>query len=332
MEQNLSAELQCVHRQLSDVAASLNFKVTIKSNKIIRIYCNDIDPNEFFYSMFFQEGQFCIKAVLPKNKINAAPKIITLIQQVAQSCSYDFIGSEKYFALASVIVPSIERISDFIAKTKNLLTRIVQIESYYCVPKNSDDFASRPDLDIHIKSGSKINYGSFVVGRNTIINGAIQSKNGNVFLGQFIAGGYNIEFIAGNHLLQLPNLQIALQKKIDGGTRKNYIDRGFIDIGNNVWIGDNAVFLNNVTVGDGAVIGSGAVVTHDVPPFAVVAGVPAKIIKYRYTKSVIEQMLNIQWWNWDMKRILSEKRFFSTEIPNNKDFNVYALLNKSSSK
>lgn len=106
------------------------------------------------------------------------------------------------------------------------------------------------------------------------------------------------------------------------------MDRGVIDIGNNVWIGDNTVFLKNVTVGDGAIIGSGSVVTHDVPPFAIVAGVPARIIKYRYTKFVIEQMMKIQWWNWSMDRILSEKRFFSTEIPSDVDFDVYSLLNK----
>ena len=327
MEQDLSSTLQNIHRQLCDVATSQNIVVTIESNKKIRISCNDVYTRGFFYSVIEHGSLLCIKGVIPKNKVSIAPKMIMLIQQVAKNCSCDFINSDKCYFIELKINPSIDYIMDFIVKTRSSLKRIVQIESYYCAPKSLNELDNRSDLDIHIKSGSKINYGSFVVGRNTIINGAIQSKNGNVFLGQFIAGGYNIEFIAGNHLLQLPNLQIALQKKIDGGTRKSYIDRGFIDIGNNVWIGDNAVFLNNITVGDGAVIGSGAVVTHDVPPFAVVAGVPAKIIKYRYTKSVIEQMLDIQWWNWDMKRILSEKKFFSTEIPNNEDFNVYALLN-----
>ncbi|WP_157617912.1 CatB-related O-acetyltransferase [Succinimonas amylolytica] len=331
MEPNLAAEFQGLYRQLRNLATSQNFTVTIVSSYNVRIYCNDIN-SVFFYSLIAEETQVCIKGVFLKNKINTAPKIITLIQQISQKCSCDFINYEKYFAVAQNIIPCIENVFDFIIKTRNHFRRIVQIESYYCVPKSVDDISNSSDLDIHIKPSSKINYGSFVVGRHTIINGAIQSKNGNVFLGQFIAGGYNIEFIAGNHILQLPNLQIALQKKIDGGTRNRYIDRGFIDIGNNVWIGDNAVFLNNVTVGDGAVIGSCAVVTRDVPPFAVVAGVPAKIIKYRYTRAVIEQMLEIQWWNWDMKRILSEKIFFSTEIPCNEDFNVYALLNDFSSK
>lgn len=319
-------------KTLNDVAETQNITLKIKSSKSFRIYCNDVDPKGFFYSIILQDSLLCIKGVIPKRRINTAPKIIMLMKQVAESCGGEFIILDKHFAVMSMIPTSIDSVIDFIAKTKNHLKKIRKIESYYCVPKSHNDIINRSDLDIHIKSDSKINYGSFVVGRNTIINGAIQSKNGNVFLGQFIAGGYNIEFIAGNHLVQLPNLQITLQRKIDGGIRRNYLDRGFVDIGNNVWIGDNAIFLNNVTVGDGAVIGSNAVVTHDVPPFAIVAGVPAKIIRYRYTRSVIEQMMEIQWWNWDMERILSEKTFFTTEIPSNEDFDVYALLNESPNK
>jgi virginiamycin A acetyltransferase len=73
---------------------------------------------------------------------------------------------------------------------------------------------------------------------------------------------------------------------------------GFILIGNDVWIGAKAIILSNVTVGDGAIVGAGAIVTHDIPPYAVVAGVPAKIIRFRFSKSQIEKLLKISWWNW----------------------------------
>lgn len=68
-------------------------------------------------------------------------------------------------------------------------------------------------------------------------------------------------------------------------------------IGNDVWIGHNAVVIGGVTVGDGAVIGAGAVVTKDVPPYAIVGGVPAKIIKYRFPQEIIDQLLEIRWWD-----------------------------------
>lgn len=68
-------------------------------------------------------------------------------------------------------------------------------------------------------------------------------------------------------------------------------------IGNDVWIGDAAFIKGGVVVGDGAVIGAGAVVTKDVPPYAVVAGVPAKVIRYRFDEDIIQQLLQLKWWD-----------------------------------
>ena len=72
--------------------------------------------------------------------------------------------------------------------------------------------------------------------------------------------------------------------------------RGLITIGNDVWVGGNAVILRGVTIGDGAIIAAGAVVTKDVPPYAIVGGVPAKVIKYRFDPVTIDRLLKIQWW------------------------------------
>ena len=68
-------------------------------------------------------------------------------------------------------------------------------------------------------------------------------------------------------------------------------------IGNDVWIGSRAIVLAGVTVGNGAVIGAGEVVTKDVPPYAIVGGVPAKVIRYRFNKDEIEMIENTEWWN-----------------------------------
>lgn len=77
-------------------------------------------------------------------------------------------------------------------------------------------------------------------------------------------------------------------------------------IGNDVWTGRNVTIMSGVHIEDGAVIGSGAVVTKDVPPYAIVAGVPAKIIRYRFDQSTINALEQIQWWNWDDK-IIAER-------------------------
>lgn len=73
--------------------------------------------------------------------------------------------------------------------------------------------------------------------------------------------------------------------------------RALTKIGNDVWIGENVFFVGGIEIGDGAVVLTGAVVTKDVPPYAVVGGVPAKIIKYRYDSDTIEFLLRIKWWN-----------------------------------
>lgn len=72
-----------------------------------------------------------------------------------------------------------------------------------------------------------------------------------------------------------------------------------IEIGNDVWFGAGAIVLRGITIGDGAVIGAGAVVTKDVPPYAIVAGNPARIIRYRFEENIIVRLLATKWWDRD---------------------------------
>ena len=80
-------------------------------------------------------------------------------------------------------------------------------------------------------------------------------------------------------------------------------NKGDIVIGNDVWIGYEALILAGVTVGDGAVVGTRAVVTKDVPPYTIVGGVPAKPIRKRFSEAVIDRLLALQWWDWPEERI-----------------------------
>ncbi len=75
-------------------------------------------------------------------------------------------------------------------------------------------------------------------------------------------------------------------------------NRGDIIIGNDVWIGYEAVILSGVTIGDGAIIAARAVVTQDVPPYTIVGGVPARPIRKRYDQASIDQLLALRWWDW----------------------------------
>lgn len=79
--------------------------------------------------------------------------------------------------------------------------------------------------------------------------------------------------------------------------------KGNVDIGNDVWIGSGALIFSGVQIADGAVIGARAVVTKDVPPYAIVTGNPAKVVKKRFDEETILRLLNLKWWNWDDTRI-----------------------------
>jgi virginiamycin A acetyltransferase len=84
---------------------------------------------------------------------------------------------------------------------------------------------------------------------------------------------------------------------------KTYPNKGDIVIGNDVWIGYQATILSGVTVGHGAIIGSKSVVASDVPPYSIVAGNPARIIRKRFDDETIEKLLALAWWDWDLEKI-----------------------------
>ena len=84
----------------------------------------------------------------------------------------------------------------------------------------------------------------------------------------------------------------------------------FCNIGNDVWIGERAIIKGGITIGDGAIIGMGSIVTKSVPPYAIVAGVPAKIIRFRFDNDKIEALLRIQWWNWPINKIKDNRDDF----------------------
>lgn len=85
--------------------------------------------------------------------------------------------------------------------------------------------------------------------------------------------------------------------------RSAWDNKGDIVVGNDVWIGYEAVILSGVTIGDGAIVWARAVATRDVPPYTIVGGVPAKSIRKRFDDETIEKLLRLRWWDWDERAI-----------------------------
>lgn len=93
---------------------------------------------------------------------------------------------------------------------------------------------------------------------------------------------------------------------------KDTIPYGSLEIGNDVWIGRNVTILPSCKkIGNGAVIGAGSVVSHDVPAYAIVTGVPARIRKYRFDEKTINCIEEIKWWDWNVEEILANTNIFS---------------------
>ncbi len=87
------------------------------------------------------------------------------------------------------------------------------------------------------------------------------------------------------------------------------ISKGKVIIGNDVWIGAGTQILSGVTVADGVIIGAGAIVTKDIPAYAIVGGNPAKVIKYRFEQKKIDQLLEMAWWDWSVEKIKENQDF-----------------------
>lgn len=136
------------------------------------------------------------------------------------------------------------------------------------------------------------------VGKYTRIKPGCVLKN--VVVGNYCSFANDVMIGLGQHPTNLISTNSVFYKKgitSDFARCIDFAEEKTTYIGNDVWIGNGAVVMDGITVGDGAIIGSRAVVTKDVPPYAIVGGIPAKVIKYRFSNDIIKVLEDTKWWN-----------------------------------
>ena len=158
--------------------------------------------------------------------------------------------------------------------------------TYYDDPDGPDKFAEKCVLHHYDFIGDRLIIGKFTAiaeGARFIMNGAKHAMSGfstypfNIF-GHGWEEGFDVR---------------TWEREVRGDTK----------VGNDVWIGMEAVIMPGVTIGDGSIVAARSVVTHDVPPYAIVAGNGAKVVKMRYDKMTVRRLLAAAWWDWPVDKI-----------------------------
>lgn len=131
-------------------------------------------------------------------------------------------------------------------------------------------------------------------------------ENAKLRIGKFCSIAADVKFfLGGNHRIDwVTTYPFSVIFKDGSFTNGHPTTKGDILIGSDVWIGEGAVIMSGVKIGSGAVVAAGSVVTKDVPPFAIVGGNPAKLIKFRFDNEIVEQLLKISWWDWPLEKIV----------------------------
>ena len=163
--------------------------------------------------------------------------------------------------------------------------------------------AEATDLDVLVEDGlATVGVGTYGAprvsrwGRSTTLHiGAYCSISAEVLI--LLGGEHRTDWVSTSPIRVLNDLPGAWE---DG----HPATKGNVVIGNDVWIGVRSTILSGVSIGDGAVIGAGAVVTQDVPPFAIVGGDPAAVIRYRFPEETRAALQRIAWWDWPHEKVL----------------------------
>lgn len=153
---------------------------------------------------------------------------------------------------------------------------------------------------VSLERGSRINYGVTIKG------------GGRVTVGAYCDVSAGTTIITSNHRTETPSMEYDLARKFGWELPKG--PELPTSIGAASWIGERCLILPGVQIGEGALCAAAAVVTRDVEPFTIVAGIPARVVGHRFSSDVVDVLLDVRWWDWSEQRIGRNRSFFGADL------------------
>jgi acetyltransferase-like isoleucine patch superfamily enzyme len=196
----------------------------------------------------------------------------------------------------------------FLSTCKLRLGRFLQLAKVFSTVLNNQ-LSPRP-IDLYISDGT-YTFGRFTYGSPRILK--YPGDQNKVIVGSFcsIANSVTI-FVGGNHNVRNVSTFPLLSKlEIDENVP---LSNGDVVIGSDVWLGYGCTILSGVNIEHGAVVGAMAVVTKDVPPYGIVVGNPARLVRKRFSDDQIQRLLKIAWWDWPISKIKHNAHLLNSEL------------------
>lgn len=186
------------------------------------------------------------------------------------------------------------------------------------VDLNDVEFGDYCNVAHHAQiSGSKIGKRTSI-GRYTKVRDAI--------IGSYCSISWDVTIGAVSHPLDtISTHAFTYRKRFGIANNDSMKPKEYVNIGNDVWIGCNAIIMPGINIGNGAIIGAGAIVTHDVESYSIVVGSPAKHIKYRFSNDICNALESLNWWDFSDETIKNNLKLFNSAV----DEEIINLLKKN---